>query len=147
MIYGSVRNFSYRFWYLTGDGLSLSQCCAHSGENILTDLKKKKKKGGGELTFNILAKFLTKLSSKMQNLGQSDPYNFFYSLPALNLRQKVFKSHDSTFKNTKFSSFWGRYLLRHPPCASKQAFATMTPNTKSLKKKKKKKKKKSKRLI
>ena len=48
----------------------------------------------------------------MQNLGQSDPYNFFYSLPALNLRQKVFtKSHDSTFKNTKFSSFWGRYSL------------------------------------
>ena len=25
----------------------------------------------------ILAKFLTKISPKMQNLGQSDPYNFF----------------------------------------------------------------------
>ena len=47
----------------------------------------------------------------MQNLGQSGPYNcffFFYSLPASNLRPKIFtKWHDSSFKNTKFSSFWG----------------------------------------
>ena len=54
-----------------------------AAENILDlNLKKKKKNA---VFLMILAKFLTKISPKMQNLGQSDPF-FFYSLPALNLR-------------------------------------------------------------
>ena len=68
----------------------------------------------------ILAK--TKISPKMQNLGESGPYNwtflfFFYSLPASNLCPKVFtKWHNSSFKKTKFSSLWvGTSPLRHPP--------------------------------
>ena len=78
----------------------------------------------------------------MQKLGQSDPYNFFCSLPALNLRQKVFtKSHDSTFKNTKFSSFWGRYLLRHPPPCIQAGICHYDTKYKIIKKKKKKFKK------
>ena len=86
----------------------------------------------------ILANFLTKISPKMENLGQSDPYNFFYSLPALNLHQKVFtKLHDSTFKNTKFSSFWGGYHLRHPPPLCIQAGICHYDTEKKKKKKKK----------
>ena len=77
MIYGSVRNFSIDFDIWLGMAYPSANVVHTSGENILTDLKKKKKKEKGELIFNILAKFLTKLSSKMQNLGQSDPYNFF----------------------------------------------------------------------
>ena len=65
----------------------------------------------------ILAKFLTKISPKMQNLDQSDPYNFSYSLLALNFCQKVFtKMHDSTFKNNRIFQLLRGYPLKHPLC-------------------------------
>ena len=52
-----------------------------TGENIQTYLKKKKKKEkkkkGKCLIFSDSSKMLTKISPKMQNLGQSDPLNCF----------------------------------------------------------------------
>ena len=55
----------------------------------------------------ILAKFYQKFLLKSKTLVSPRNY-FFYSSPALNLRLKVFtKLHDSSGKNTKFSSFWG----------------------------------------
>ena len=43
----------------------------------------------------------------MQNFGQSGSKNCFYTSPSVNLHQEVFtKLHVSSFKNTKFSSFF-----------------------------------------
>ena len=44
------------------------------------------------------------------------PKTYFYSLPAINLRPKVFtKLYDSSLKNTKFSSLWGGHIPPQTP--------------------------------
>ena len=60
---------------------------------------------------------------------------FVLFLPASNLYPKVFtKLHDSSFKNTKFSSFWGGHIPpQTPPCVLKWAFGTvMLPPPKQI---------------
>ena len=66
-----------------------------------------------QLIFNYSTcnKILSKISSKMQTLGQSGPrILLFYSLTALNLRRHVLINLHYIvfqFQNTKYSSFWG----------------------------------------
>ena len=66
MIYGSGRSIGVDFEYLTGGWYRcnhpLPMLC--TGKNIQTNW----------LIFNDSSKMLTKISPKMQNLGQSGPY-------------------------------------------------------------------------
>ena len=78
----------------------------------------------------ILAKFLSKISPKMQKFGQSGAKNcVFYPSPALNMCLKVFiKLHDFSCKNTKFSSFWrGHIPPQTLPCVCKHAIGADMP--------------------
>ena len=61
-------------------------------------------------------------------MSQSGPLELFiYSLPALNLHPKVFtKLHNSSFKNTKFFTFW--IPLRHPLCVQAGIWHCNTPH-------------------
>ena len=75
----------------------------------------------------ILAKLYQKFLPKCNILAsQAQRTVFFYPLPALNLRLKVFtKLHDFSSKNTTFSSFWG--TPSDNPCAHKHAFGADAP--------------------
>ena len=117
----------YPLHYLTrGDGL-----CNHPPpmfwkvNNILTYLYKYSVKINRFCSKNgwflmIPAKFYQKFLQKYKILvRQAQSTVFFHSSPSLNLRLKVFtKLHDSSCKNTKFSSFWGGHIPpQTPPCA------------------------------
>ena len=76
--------------------------------------------------FSIFAHNFNQNYSQNAKFGSVRPIElvFYSSSPALNLLPKaLIKLHDSRFKNTKFSSFWGGTSpLRHP----------LVHNTKSL---------------
>ena len=73
--------------------------------------------------FSILAHNFNQNYSQNAKFGSVRPTElvFYSSSPAVNLLPKVLiKLHDSSFKNRKFSSFWGGHIppLRHPLCTT-----------------------------
>ena len=82
------------------------------------------------LIYNDSSKILSKISPKIENFGQSAPKicGFFLLIVCSKSALKVFtKLHNSSCKNTKFSSFWGK---AHPPqdtpCAHKHEIVGLT---------------------
>ena len=75
----------------------------------------------------ILAIFYQKFLPKSKIwVSQTQRTVFFYTSPAVNLHLEIFtKLHDSSLKNTKFSSFWGSTPPQSPPVrASTQLMLT-----------------------
>ena len=129
MIYGSVKSTGIDpkgmedipSKYLTsGRGWQSSSIVVHLGENILTYLKQFSPNqwilAKTLLIFNSCSQFLTKILAHNfnQNYSQNAKFGsvrpielvFYSSSPAVNLFPKVLiKLHNSSFKNTKFSSF------------------------------------------
>ena len=146
MIYGSVKSIGIDpkgmedipSKYLTSEGMAIIlHCCASRwkySDLSLNNSAQISRFWPKHCWFSILAHNFNQNYSQNAKFGSVRPIElvFYSTSPAVNLLLKVLiKLQDCSFKNTKFSSFWGGHIpLQTPPCA--QHKITPHPHVKRL---------------